>query len=75
MKYNKRGPIEIHTGAVILTIHAQQEPDGTWAARVAKTDLTERCQSAGTRDEAIKLACQAASVCLTTDYPEKVSIY
>jgi hypothetical protein len=56
----KRGPIEIHTGAVLLTVHAQQEPDGTWAAMVP--DLTDKCQSAATRDDAIKLACQAVSV-------------
>lgn len=61
MKYNKRGPVEIHTGAVMLKVYAQQEPDGTWAARVP--DLANRCQSASTREEAIRLACEAVSVC------------
>jgi predicted RNase H-like HicB family nuclease len=61
----KRGPIEIHTGAVMLTVHAQQEPDGTWAAMVP--DLTQSCQSAATREEAIRLACEAVSVCLPND--------
>jgi hypothetical protein len=58
----KRGPIELHTGAVMLTVHAQQEPDGSWAAMVPA--LTQRCQSAPARDEAIRLACEAVSVCL-----------
>jgi hypothetical protein len=55
----QRGPIENHIGLVTLIVHAQQEPDGTWAAMVP--NLTHKCQSAATREEAIRLACEVVS--------------
>lgn len=57
---SSRGPLEVHTGMVRCEVHAQREPDGRWAARVPH--LTTRCEMAETREEAIRLACEAVSI-------------
>lgn len=56
----KRGRLEMHLGMVRCKVHAQREPDGRWAARVPH--LTNHCEMADTREDAILLACEAVSV-------------
>jgi len=55
----ERGPLEEHVRAVHMTVYAQQEPDGTWYARVPA--LRENTVSAPTREAAIEKACDDAS--------------
>jgi len=59
-KTNPRGPVEEHSGIVRVRVNVQLEINGQWVARVPT--MTEKCVWADTREEAIKLACEAVSI-------------
>ena len=55
-----RGPIENHVGTIRVQVQAQLDIDGLWYALVPSVGAS--CFGAKTREEAIRKACEAASI-------------